>query len=168
MEKDLDQLEQSLSLLHRALSRQRRWEEITLQAGVNLDRTSAVILHVLDGPDSKVCKLHQIADKLSLEAAAVTRKTQLLTDAGYIVKEADDKDGRAFNLRLTPKGSAIIKRLYLAKREHLKSTMSGWKPEERKQLVKLLNKFAVDLSPAREIPTKNLNNRNKEEKYGQK
>jgi DNA-binding MarR family transcriptional regulator len=145
VEKDLEMLEQSIIRLHRALSQQRRWEEITLQAGVNLDRTSAVILQKLARADGKVYKMHEIAEKLSMEAPAVTRKVQLLSDAGYVTKEADSKDGRAYTLHLTRKGTAVAKRLHAANRDHLKATIADWQPSERKQLARLVQKFADSL-----------------------
>jgi DNA-binding MarR family transcriptional regulator len=145
VEKDLEMLEQSIIRLHRALSQQRRWEDITLQAGVNLDRTSAIILQKLARAGAKVYKMHEIGEELSMEAPSVTRKVQLLADAGYVVKEADSKDGRAYTLHLTREGQAVAKRLHVANRAHLKATIADWQPSERKQLARLVHKFADSL-----------------------
>lgn len=146
MEKDLDALEQAMSQLHRAMSRHRRWEHIAASAGVNLDRTSSIILQALANPATKHCKLHEVAEKLGIEAPAVTRKTQLLEQAGLLEKQVDKKDGRAFILRLTARGRAVAERLRAAKRATLKTTLAGWSSAERHELAKLIQKFADSVS----------------------
>jgi DNA-binding MarR family transcriptional regulator len=142
MEKDLDTLEQAMSKLHRAMSRHRRWDNIVRQTGVDIDHTSAIILQVLASPKLKHCQLHEVAEKIGIEAPAVTRKTQLLEKAGLLRKHVDQKDGRAFTLELTPQGAAIAKRLRTAKRESLKSTLADWSSTDRQKLVELVEKFA--------------------------
>jgi DNA-binding MarR family transcriptional regulator len=148
MEKDLDALEHAMSQLHRALSRHRRWEHIALQAGVDLDRTSAVVLQTLAHPETSHCKLHEIAGKLGIEAAAITRKTQLLEQAGLLSRTADQKDGRASVLSLTPAGKKIAARLHAAKRRELQAVIANWTATDRASLVRLVQKLADSIEPA--------------------
>lgn len=142
MEKDLDQLEQIMGQLHRAMSRHKSWEHVASQAGVNLDRTSAVILQMLATPHYADCKLHQIAEKLGIEAPSVTRKAQLLEQVGLLKKSVDKKDARSYKLQPTAQGLEVAKRLHEAKRATLKATLKDWTKEERSHLVTLLQKFA--------------------------
>jgi DNA-binding MarR family transcriptional regulator len=144
MERDLDALEHAMAQLHRTWSRTRRWESITLQAGVNLDRTSAVVLQVLARTRTKNYKLHEVAEILGVEAPIITRKVQLLEDSSLLTKQADKKDGRAFTLHITMRGTLIADRLRLAKRQHLKAIVHDWQPKERQEFVRLLKKFAED------------------------
>ncbi|HET8708917.1 MAG TPA: MarR family transcriptional regulator [Candidatus Saccharimonadales bacterium] len=148
MEKDLDALEQAMSQLHRALSRHRRWEHIALQAGVDLDRTSAAVLQSLARPETSHCKLHEIAGKLGIEAAAITRKAQLLEQAGLLRRKADQKDGRAYVLSLTAAGKKIATRLHNAKRRELQAALAGWTAADRATLARLVKKLADSLEPA--------------------
>jgi DNA-binding MarR family transcriptional regulator len=141
MSSDLEQLEKVLGRLHRAWSRNRRWESITLQAGVNLDRTSAVVLQVIAHSNQAAYKLHEVAEALGIEAPAVTRKVQLLEELGLLKKQADKKDGRAFVLRLTLKGQTVAERLHEAKRDYLRAIVRSWTATERRDFVRLLDKF---------------------------
>ena len=142
MEKDLDQLEQVMSQLHRAMSRHKSWEHVASQAGVNLDRTSAVILQMLAKPDCADCKLHQIAEKLGIEAPSVTRKAQFLEQVGLLKKSVDKKDARSYKLQPTSKGREVADRLREAKRATLKATLKEWSKDDRATFVALLQKFA--------------------------
>lgn len=148
MEKDLDALEQAMSQLHRALSRHRRWEHIAAHAGVDLDRTSAVVLQTLANPQTSHCKLHEIAGKLGIEAAAITRKTQLLEQAGLLRRTADQKDGRAYVLSLTAAGKKIAGKLHAAKRRELQNVLADWTTRDRADLVRLVQKLATSIEPA--------------------
>ncbi|MEO6513407.1 MAG: MarR family transcriptional regulator [Candidatus Saccharimonadales bacterium] len=142
MEKDLDQLEQVMSQLHRGMSRHKSWEHVAAQAGVNLDRTSAIILQLLAMPEYEHCRLHQIAEKLGIEAPSVTRKAQLLEQVGLLKKSIDKKDARSYHLQPTKKGREVADRLREAKRSTLKTTLKNWSSEDRKAFIGLLQKFA--------------------------
>lgn len=148
MEKDLDALELAMSQLHRALSRHRRWEHIAAHAGVDLDRTSAVVLQTLARPESSRCKLHEIAEKLGIEAAAITRKAQLLEQAGLLHRSVDQKDARAYVLQLTAAGKKIASKLHAAKRRELQTVLANWTDEDRRNLVRLVQKLAASIEPA--------------------
>lgn len=159
MENDLDQLEQVMSQLHRGMSRHKSWEHVAAQAGVNLDRTSAIILHLLAVPENSQCKLHQIAEKLGIEAPSVTRKVQLLEQVGLLSKSIDAKDARSYRLQLTEKGQAVASRLREAKRATLKATLTDWSSADRKAFISLLQKFAdstaqLQLAQQKDIITK--------------
>jgi DNA-binding MarR family transcriptional regulator len=154
MEKDLDQLEQVMSQLHRGMSRHKSWEQVAAQAGVNLDRTSAVILQLLASPEYADCKLHQIAEKLGIEAPSVTRKAQLLEQVGLLKKTVDKKDARSFQLAPTRKGREVAARLKEAKRTTLKATLKNWSSDDRKAFIGLLQKFA-DSTSALQIAQQN-------------
>jgi DNA-binding MarR family transcriptional regulator len=159
MEKDLDQLEQVMSQLHRGMSRHKSWEHVAAQAGVNLDRTSAVILQLLASPEYADCKLHQIAEKLGIEAPSVTRKAQLLVTVGLLKKSIDKKDARSYKLQPTKKGLEVASRLREAKRATLKATLKDWSSEDRKTFIGLLQKFAestaaIQIAQQKDVITK--------------
>jgi DNA-binding MarR family transcriptional regulator len=156
MEKDLDQLEQVMSQLHRGMSRHKTWEHVAAQAGVNLDRTSALILQVLSLHENSHCKLHQVAEKLGIEAPAVTRKAQLLEKVGLLKKSVDSKDARAYHLHPTKKGREVAERLHSAKRAILKATLKSWSAEDRKAFVHLLQKFADSTSAVQHAQQKDI------------
>lgn len=158
MSNELEQLEQALGRLHRAWSRNRRWENITLQAGVNLDRTSAIVLQVIAHSDKAAYKLHEVAETLDIEAPAITRKVQLLEELGLLKKQADKKDGRAFVLQLTLKGRVVADRLHEAKREYLRSIVSSWSIAERRELAHLLDKFTDGIISGGDQPLGTIRN----------
>ena len=139
-----------MAQLLRAMSRHRRWEQISQQAGVSLDRTSAIILQVLAAPTTKHCKLHEVAERLGIEAPAVTRKAQLLEKAGLLTKTIDPTDARAYTLNLTSTGIEIARRLKQAKRTSLKTNLAGWSEHDRQRLAHYIQRFADSITESNE------------------
>jgi DNA-binding MarR family transcriptional regulator len=143
---DLDMLEDALTLLHRAMSRHRMWEYITTIAGVSIDRTGAVILHLLAAERGKSWRLSELADKLGVEAPTVTRNVQQLEEAGLVKRHEDEQDRRAQVLRITSKGRDVLRRMHKAKRQNLAEILENWPAHERRMLAVLLHRMAEEIS----------------------
>lgn len=146
LNEDLDTIENAMTTLHRAGSRHRMWGYITTCAGVSIDRTSAIILYILEQKEKAGCKLTELADKLGTEAPTVTRKIQQLEDSGLISRQTDQKDRRASIIHITSMGRKVVKSIQKAKRQNLKSILEKWPDEDRHQLAKLFHKLANDIS----------------------
>ena len=67
-----------------------------------------VVAHLSQVEKASVREIHQRVD---MDKSKVSRAASRLTDAGYVSKETDPGDGRLVELRLTPKGSDMMREL---------------------------------------------------------
>ncbi len=150
MDEDLDTLEEALGYLMRALSRPRQWQDIQRSANITIDRPAAHLLSVLND-QAAGCKLHELANKLGVEAPSVSRTVQRLENDKLIIRLIDQSDRRATHLRLTAEGRKALRYLRKAKRERFKVLLSSWSVRERKQLVQLLHKLSVQAANTSDV-----------------
>ena len=144
MESDLEMLEIAMRRLFQTMKRPQTWVRVTTRSGVSIDRPSAVILKSLL-TDQAHCRIQDLAGRLGIEAPSITRKTQELERAGYLKRVPDKDDRRAIDLHITPRGKTVANRLWKAQREIIEEALASWQPSERKQFVKLFQRFSNDL-----------------------
>jgi DNA-binding MarR family transcriptional regulator len=140
MNKDIDNLETALIEFHRMMSRNKRWESISADAGVFIDRTSAIILGVVSHHDNDY-RMQDIVDKFGLEPAVVTRKIQQLEKLGLVIRQSTSSDKRAYKLNITSAGKDAAHKLRAAKRKMLSEALEHWDSQELKTFIELLHKF---------------------------
>jgi DNA-binding MarR family transcriptional regulator len=90
----------------------------------------------------------QIASALGLDASTVSRHVRTLTRRGLIASVRDRTDGRASVLTLTDAGIAFLSRNVRLRREAMARGTAGFTPNERDELIRLLQKFTEAISPA--------------------
>lgn len=144
MDKDIETLENAVRIFAHVMKRPQSWTAIAKRAKVSLDRPSAIILQTLTGT-SATCRIQDLAAQLGIEPPYITRKTQELERAGYLRRVADREDRRAVDLRITAKGRGIAERLRKAQRENIAEALKDWDPAERRQLVRLFQRFSQDM-----------------------
>jgi DNA-binding MarR family transcriptional regulator len=145
MNKDIDNLENALIEFHRMMSRSKRWDRISADAGVLLDRTSAIILGTIFRQGSDY-RMQDIVDKIGLEPAVVTRKIQHLEQLGLVERQLASSDKRAFQLQVTSAGELAAQKLRSAQRQLLSETIEDWDEQERQTFIELLRKFTKSAS----------------------
>lgn len=145
LEKDLETLEDAMRLLFQTMKKPRHWHQVTLRAGVDLDRPAAAILKSLTTCPSP-CRVQDLAALLGVEAPSITRKTQALEHEGYLRRVTDQADRRATDLRLTPRGRSVTNRLWKAQGEIIAEALQDWEPEARHTFVTLFHKFGESLA----------------------
>jgi DNA-binding MarR family transcriptional regulator len=148
LEHDIEILENAVRLFAQTIKRPQRWATVTAQANVSIDRPSAVILQTLLLSEPSFCRVQDLAVRLGIEPPSVTRKTQELEQAGYLRRVPDPADRRAIDLRITPRGRTIANRLWKAQRAILANALRDWNPADRRQFVKLFERFSNDLLTA--------------------
>jgi DNA-binding MarR family transcriptional regulator len=146
LEADLEKLETAMRLYIQTIKRPQQWANITAQAGVNLDRPAAYILHTLMLPRPQGWRVQDLAAQLGIEAPSVTRKTQELEAAGYLQRTRNPLDKRAIGLRLTPRGRTVTTRLWKIQRQGIARVLEQWPASERRQFVELFQRFSTDLA----------------------
>ena len=146
---ELDALEQSLRELFQTLKRPRYWARVSRQAGIDLDRPAAQVLYML-ARESKPLRVHDVAQRLGVEAPSATRKTQELEHMGLLRRLPDPRDRRVVGLRITTSGRSTARRLRQSQRGLMSQAVGDWKPGERRQLAELLTRLTHDLTQAAE------------------
>jgi DNA-binding MarR family transcriptional regulator len=143
---NLETFEDSMHLFISTMKRPQSWSLITEMANLDIDRPAATILLVLIAQDSKICRLHDLAEHLSIEAPSVTRKVQQLESAGLVIRQQDDQDKRAYDLKATKQGHQAAIKIRNAQRQMISKVFSGWTNDERKTFVNLFERFSKDMS----------------------
>ncbi len=88
--------------------------------------------------------IHQeeISRKLSIDKATTTRAIQKLIESGYVRRETDSADRRAYFIYLTEKGLALKPELHQLSRDWSAQLTSGFSSEEKVQVFRLLEKMS--------------------------
>jgi len=134
-------MEEALHALLQSLRRDRLHEYLLGLAGEDLDRPAVVLLYALHTRGAEL-RMSDVADKLHVDAATVTRKAQQLERAGLVERARDPQDGRAFRLALTDAGQRAIDAVLAARRQWLGELLAEWTTTDRTDLTRLLRQFA--------------------------
>lgn len=144
-ESDVTLLEEAVRAFVQVMKRPQRWTQVIEVSGVNLDRSSAAILHTLLAHLPKHLRTQDLAEHLGIEPPSVTRKTQVLEDAGYLKRTTDETDRRATILEVTAKGKKVSDKLMQAHRQIMSDALLDWPAKERHEFVSLFSRFSEDL-----------------------
>lgn len=83
----------------------------------------------------------EVADRTPMDKVAVSRAVKGLADAGRLVAEADDADGRRQRLSLTAQGRAVYRRVAPMALTLEARLLDGFTDEERKALWMLVDRL---------------------------
>lgn len=135
----------ALASLARAMNQVKAHETLCRRAGVELDRAGAALVYKLhlEGDGIRVCDL---AERLGIDAPAVTRKVQRLERDGLLSRGADPSDGRASLVKLTAGGRRAIERLLSARERWIDEVLGEWPETDRVQLARMLHRLAEGIS----------------------
>lgn len=140
----IDVLEVALQSLVRLLKQTRLHNYVYDRAHVDVEPAGVALLHVL-ALEGHSLRLTEIAERLRIEAPAVSRKAQQLEWSGLVSRSQDPRDGRASRLELTAAGHGVVERILAARREWLLTVLDDWPTDERAELARLLGRFTADV-----------------------
>jgi len=86
------------------------------------------------------CRLQQIAAGLGLTAPTVSVGIHRLEQAGLLQRTSDERDQRAINLLLTPRGQELYTQATNARERSMKVLLERLRPTEQRQLVEILER----------------------------
>jgi DNA-binding MarR family transcriptional regulator len=86
-------------------------------------------------------RLSALAGCVFLDLSTISRQVQDLEQAGWVVRERDPQDGRAYLLRLSPEGEAVLAAGHEQRRRALGQLLAGWTDDERRALADQLGRF---------------------------
>jgi len=138
-----DRLEQLLGVVALAATdRFRSAIEVELGAGGG---APAALVHLHAWPGGSVSELGEV---LGLSQPAAVRLAERLVARGLVRREAG-RDGRTRALSCTPEGERVADAILAQRGESLRSLLAILKPEERRQLERLLGRVTAGLADDR-------------------
>lgn len=93
------------------------------------------------------CRLQQIAAGLGLTAPTVSVGIHRLERAGLLQLTSDERDQRAINLVLTPRGHELYTQATNARERSMKVLLERLRPVEQRQLVEILERCLSSAIP---------------------
>jgi DNA-binding MarR family transcriptional regulator len=104
--------------------------------------------HVLLFPLTRLGPLRQgaLAELVHADPSTVSRHVTLLVDRGLVRRVADEQDGRASRLVVTPAGEAVLDQMRRERDGMLARVTAGWAPDELAAFTGQLRRFVRDLT----------------------
>ncbi|KJL44555.1 MULTISPECIES: MarR family winged helix-turn-helix transcriptional regulator [Microbacterium] len=79
--------------------------------------------------------LGELAERERVSAPSMNRTVNCLQDSGYIVRGADERDGRKVVISLTPEGVAVVEETARRRDAWVESSLAELTPAERETLA---------------------------------
>lgn len=127
-----------LNILHTSDMASRAEAVILAEHGLNHARL--IILVLLDHADNGSMRSSELAEYASVSRATITGLLDTLEKADLIARAPDPHDRRASSVKLTRKGETTLRKVQPRLAKWSQETFSALTPEERQQLVHLLQK----------------------------
>ena len=104
--------------------------------------------HVLLFPLTRLGPLRQgsLAELVHADPSTVSRHVTLLVDRGLVRRVADEQDGRASRLVVTPAGEAEVEKMRQERDSVLGRVTAGWTADELATFTRQLHRFVQDLN----------------------
>src|SRR4051794_13555079 len=104
--------------------------------------------HVLLFPLTRLGPLRQgaLADLVHADPSTVSRHVTLLVERGLVRRVADELDGRASRLVVTPAGEAVVEQMRGERNGLLAQVTADWTPDELASFTHQLKRFVHDLT----------------------
>ena len=115
-----------------------------LERGFDIDQAGLAILYALHAEKGSL-RVTDLAERLGIDAPAVTRKAQRLERLGLVSRARCVDDARVCRLRLSAEGQEAISRFLLARHQWLSTLLAGWSPEDQRDFARLIGRFASDI-----------------------
>ena len=108
------------------------------------DRAALVLLF----PLSRLGPLRQsaLAELVHADPSTVSRHVAALVEQGLVRRVADEADGRASVLVVTPSGAAVMEAMRRERDAVLERVTAHWHPDERASFTGQLHRFVQDLT----------------------
>jgi DNA-binding MarR family transcriptional regulator len=104
--------------------------------------------HALLFPLTRLGPLRQgaLAELVHADPSTVSRHVTLLVDHGLVRRVADDSDGRASRLVVTPAGEAVLEQMRQEREAVLARVTADWAPDEVAAFTRQLRRFVRGLN----------------------
>jgi DNA-binding MarR family transcriptional regulator len=140
---DVAAIEKALIILVRRSNHPRRHLEIVRRAGVDIDRSTYVVLGRIS--DAQRLRVSELAAELGIDISTASRQVARAESQGLVRRAVDANDARAAVLELTAEGRRILTKVRRVRRSWLESTLDTFTPRQRRDLADLLTRLATAL-----------------------
>ncbi|WP_026252453.1 MarR family winged helix-turn-helix transcriptional regulator [Streptomyces sp. PsTaAH-124] len=134
-----------LTRLSTAVSRGRLVERAAEEAGLGRDRAAVGVLVTLRTADRPL-RIGEIADRMQVVGPHITRQVQALEKRGLVRRIPDPHDARARLIEPTDVGAEAVDRYLAFVLGWFTDTLADWPHKDRDDLVRLLARFADDVT----------------------
>jgi len=91
-------------------------------------------------------KMSDLAHSMMVSTAAMTGTVDRLVNCGYVVRELEPKDRRVIKIKITSKGSGIIKKINSQRRQAIVDIFAKVSENDRSDYLRVLTKIEEMLS----------------------
>jgi DNA-binding MarR family transcriptional regulator len=127
-----------LNILHTGDLAVRAEADFLAEHGLNQARM--IILVLLDNAESGSMRSSELADRANVSRATMTGLLDTLEKAGLLTRAPDPHDRRASNVKISPKGEKLLRKVQPLIARWAEDLLSPLSLEERAELVRLLRK----------------------------
>jgi DNA-binding MarR family transcriptional regulator len=99
-------------------------------------------------------RVSEVAELLSVDLSVASRQVAALVLAGYVEREPDPDDGRAYRLRPTPAGTRVLSDSHRRMVDMTAKALSGWSDTELAALAGQLERLREDFAAVASAPTR--------------
>ncbi|MEQ8839555.1 MAG: MarR family transcriptional regulator [Acidimicrobiales bacterium] len=151
----LADVERALEQLFR-LGANRRFDARQEEAvGAAVTRAGYAVLRCLSSSDGM--GVAALAEACAMDAATASRQVDRLETDGLVVRRADENDGRAVSVTITPRGRAVYDAVVAYRLGYLTDALSEWQAGDLSTLSASIERLVGDLTrtPATDPKTPN-------------
>jgi DNA-binding MarR family transcriptional regulator len=141
---DITQAERALEGLFRLSMSRRVHERQTTAVGVSVTRAGYAVLRCLD--ETGESTMGDLARSCAMDPAAAARQVKTLENDGLVERASVGGDARFVRVRLTDSGRDIYRRVVDVRVDYLRKVLSDWSPDDRADLVRLVDRLVGDLT----------------------
>jgi len=145
---DLDAVERAIVAMRRRMTRRTFAQLATGEAPATYD-----VLDVVEAAEDagRSATVSTVATALRVDQPRASRLVAGAVDAGWLIRVADQADGRRALLARTDAGRAVSERVHGFRRDLFATAMADWTDAERATFARLLTSF-VDHLPGTTSP----------------
>ncbi len=140
---DVARIEEALITLVRRANNPRRHLQIVRAAGVDIDRSTYVVLARVAEAERR--RVSDLAVDLGVDISTASRQIARAEALGLVCRVPDERDARATTLDLTTEGRRILTRVRRARRAWLESVLGTFTAEQRCELATVLDRLNAAL-----------------------
>ena len=126
----------------RQLVRALRLFDREAQSKYGVTAAQMFVLHAIDQDEG--LSLNALAARTATDQSSASVVVQRLVEAGYVLRTAVPSDRRRIELRLTPRGRAIMRKAPPPAQQKILETVAAMPPRDRKELAVLLETFVQE------------------------
>ncbi|MEV0407887.1 MarR family winged helix-turn-helix transcriptional regulator [Actinoallomurus sp. NPDC050550] len=119
--------------------------------GVTFDPTVFGVLDAIEGM-GRPCTVTEVAAALDVDQPRASRLVARAVDAGLLVRQADQRDGRRTPVALTDRAREQLDRMHRFRQETFARAMADWPDDDRATFARLLTSFVESFTALTAAP----------------